>query len=52
MDKMAAYGVSAFIVGFGLWILIVGLASATPVLWACAAVVPLAVGLLSAFGPV
>jgi hypothetical protein len=38
-------------VGFGLWILIVGLSSSAPALWACASLVPIVIGLLSAFGP-
>jgi len=50
MEKAAAYAISAFIVGFGLWILIAGLSSSVPALWICAALIPIAVGLLSAFG--
>ena len=51
MEKAAAYAISAFIV-FGLWILIagLGLSSSVPALWICAALIPIAVGLLSAFG--
>ena len=48
MEKAVAYAISAFIVGFGLWILIAGLSSSTPALWICAALIPVAVGLLSA----
>ena len=33
MPAGAAYAISAFIVGFGLWILIAGLRSSTPALW-------------------
>ena len=51
MGKLAAYAISAFLVGFGLWILIAGLSSSAPALWICAALIPIAVGLLSAFGP-
>ena len=51
MEKVAAYAISALIVGFGLWILIAGLSSSTPALWICAALIPIAVGLISAFGP-
>lgn len=51
MEKAAAYAVSAFIIGFGLWILIAGLGSSAPVLWACGALIPIVVGLLSFFGP-
>jgi hypothetical protein len=51
MDKALAYGISALIAGFGLWILFVGQSSTTPTLWAFAALIPVMVGLLSAFGP-
>ncbi|MCP3470380.1 hypothetical protein NLM33_08605 [Bradyrhizobium sp. CCGUVB1N3] len=51
MNTAVAYAISAFMVGFGLWILIVGLSSSAPVLWACAALIPIAVGLASAIGP-
>jgi hypothetical protein len=51
MDKALAYTISAFIVGFGLWILIAGLSSTAPVLWAFVALIPIVIGLLSAFGP-
>jgi hypothetical protein len=51
MDKALAYVISAFIVGFGLWILIAGLSSAAPPLWAFVALIPIVIGLLSAFGP-
>lgn len=50
MDKAAAYAISALIVGFGVWILVAGLSSSAPVLWICAALIPMAIGLLSAFG--
>jgi hypothetical protein len=50
MEKAAAYAISAFVVGFGLWFLIAGLSSSVPALWICAALIPIAVGLLSAFG--
>jgi hypothetical protein len=49
MEKAVAYAISAFIVGFGLWILAAGLTSSTPALVG-AAVIPIAVGLISAFG--
>jgi len=48
--KATAYAISAFIVGFDLWILIAGLSSCAPALWICAALIPIAVGLLSTFG--
>jgi hypothetical protein len=51
MQKAAAYATSIGIVGFGLWILIAGLSSSAPALWICAALIPIAVGLISAFGP-
>jgi hypothetical protein len=51
MEKALAYAVSAIIVGFGLWILIAGLSSGAPALWICAALIPITIGLLSAFGP-
>jgi hypothetical protein len=50
MEKAVAYVISAFIVGFGLWIFIAGLSSSAPALWICAALIPIAIGLLSAFG--
>jgi hypothetical protein len=50
MEKALAYAISA-IIGFGLWILIAGLTSIAPALWICAAVIPITIGLLSAFGP-
>ena len=51
MDTVLAYAISAFIVGFGVGILIAGLNSGSPVLWACLALIPIVIGLLSAFGP-
>ena len=51
VDKAIAYAISAFIVGFGLWILVGGLNLSTPGLWSGAALVPIAIGLASAFGP-
>ena len=51
MEKAAAYAISAIIVGFGLWILIAGLSSSAPALRICAALLPITIGLLSAFGP-
>jgi hypothetical protein len=38
MEKAAAYVVSAGIVAFGVWI------------WICVALIPVVIGLLSAFG--
>jgi hypothetical protein len=51
MEKAAAYAISAFIVGFGLWILIAGLSSSVPALWICAALIPIAVGAPERFRP-
>ena len=51
MDRAIAYAISAFIVGFGLWILIAGLSSTAPALWAFVALIPIVIGLFSAFGP-
>ena len=51
MDKVAAYAISAFIIGFGPWIIVAGLSSNAPIFWCCVASIPIAVGLWSAFGP-
>ena len=51
MEKATAYAISAYIVSFGLWILIAGLNSGAPALWICAALIPIAIGLLSLFRP-
>jgi hypothetical protein len=51
VTKALAFAISAGIVGFGAWILVAGLSSSSPVLWFCGALVPIAIGLLSAFGP-
>ena len=32
MEKLAAYAISAFIIGFGLWILVAGLSSTSVLL--------------------
>ncbi|WFU37501.1 hypothetical protein QA640_23790 [Bradyrhizobium sp. CB82] len=50
MDKVLGYAISGFIAGFGVWILVAGLSSGVPALWACAALLPIAIGLCSAFG--
>jgi hypothetical protein len=49
MERAIAYVISAGIVGFGVWILIVGLNTIAPAFWACASLIPIAIGLLSAF---
>ncbi|SIO54965.1 hypothetical protein SAMN05443247_07954 [Bradyrhizobium erythrophlei] len=50
MDKAAAYAISALIAGFGVWVLIAGLNSSAPALWICVALIPIAIGVWSAFG--
>ncbi|WGD48597.1 hypothetical protein QA641_23370 [Bradyrhizobium sp. CB1650] len=50
MDRTIAYAISAFIVIFGVGILVAGLSSRSPALWICVAIIPIAIGLLSAFG--
>jgi len=50
MDRAATYAISAGLVGFGVWIAIAGLSSSAPALWICAALIPIAIGLLSLFG--
>ena len=53
MNKAFAYGISALIVGFGLSMLIADLNSAAPAaLWVITALIPIGIGILSAFGPV
>jgi hypothetical protein len=51
MNKALACGISGLIVGFGLWIIVAGLSSASPLLLALVALIPIVIGLLSAFGP-
>lgn len=51
MDKAFAYMISALIVGFGVWIFVAGLSSSSPTWWKLVALVPLTIGLVSAFGP-
>jgi len=50
MGKVAAYVVSAGIVAFGVWVVIAGLSSGAPLLWICLGLIPVVIGLLSAFG--
>ncbi|WP_198031770.1 hypothetical protein [Bradyrhizobium sp. Ec3.3] len=50
MEKVLAYAISGFIVCFGVWILVAALSSSAPALWSCAALLPIAIGLWSAFG--
>lgn len=50
MEKALAYAISALIVGFGVWIFVAGLGSSSPALWTVVGLVPIAIGLISAFG--
>lgn len=51
MDKAVAYAISALLLGFGAWILVVGLSSSSPALWTLVALVPITIGIVSAVGP-
>ena len=51
MEKELAYAISFVILGFGAWIFVTGLSSAAPALWSTTALIPIAIGLLSSFGP-
>ena len=51
MDKALPFAISAAIVGFGCWILIAGLSSTAPAFWTITALIPIVIGLSSAFGP-
>lgn len=51
MEKAVGYAISALIVGFGLWIFVAGLDSNSPSLWTVVGLVPITIGLISAFGP-
>ncbi|WP_271671122.1 hypothetical protein [Bradyrhizobium sp. CCBAU 51627] len=51
MDKALAYAISAVIVGFGAWIFVAGLGSNSPIMWTVVALVPISIGVISAFGP-
>jgi hypothetical protein len=50
MEGTLAYTISAAIVGFGILVFVDGLNSGAPFLSACAALIPFAIGLVSAFG--
>ena len=50
MEKALAYAISFVIIGFGAWIFVAGLYSAAPASLALVALIPIAIGLLSAFG--
>jgi uncharacterized Tic20 family protein len=52
MEKAVAYAISAALVGIGVLILVVGLSSSSPALWVVVALVPITIGIVSAFGPV
>jgi hypothetical protein len=49
MERALAYAISTGIACFGVWILVAGLSSGAPIFWACVALIPLAIGFLSAF---
>ncbi|MET4214671.1 hypothetical protein [Bradyrhizobium sp. LA2.1] len=51
MEKAVAYAISAAIAAFGFWILVFGLSSSSPALWTVVALVPITIGIVSAFGP-
>ena len=51
MEKALAYAISALIVGFGVCIFVAGLGFSSPALWTVVGLVPIAIGLISAFGP-
>ncbi|MGY8637915.1 hypothetical protein RAD15_36135 [Bradyrhizobium sp. 14AA] len=51
MQKAIPYAISGAIVAFGLWIFVTGLSSSSPALWTIVALVPITIGLVSAFGP-
>ena len=50
MAKAPPSATSAIIVGFGVWIFVAGLGSSSPTLWIIVGLVPIAIGLISAFG--
>lgn len=52
MERAVAYAISAALVGIGVLILVIGLSSNSPALWAVVALVPITIGIVSAFGPV
>jgi hypothetical protein len=49
VEKALAYAISAGIAGFGMWILVAGFGSGATLL-SCIALMPIAIGLLSADG--
>jgi hypothetical protein len=51
MEKAVAYAISAALVGTGIVILVIGLSSGSPALWTVVALVPITIGIVSAFGP-
>ncbi len=50
MDRALAFVISAGIVGFGVWIFVACLSSSAPALLTYAALFPIVIGLVSAFG--
>lgn len=51
MEKPVVYDIATLLVGFGVWIRVAGLASSSPALWTIVALVPISIGIVSAFGP-
>jgi hypothetical protein len=50
MEGTLAYTISLGMVGFGIWVFVGGLNAGAPILSACAALIPVAIGLVSAVG--
>ena len=51
MEKAVGHGISALIICFGLSIPVAGLGFSAPMLEICVAVIPIAIGVWSLFGP-
>jgi len=51
MHRAVAYAISTVIVLLGVWIIAAGVSSGSPVLWIVVGLVPIVIGLVSAFGP-
>lgn len=52
MEKAVWYAISALLVGFGAVILIAGLSTSSPALWTIVALIPMTIGIVSAFGSI
>ena len=50
MEGMLAYAISIGLVGFGIWVFVATLNYGAPILSACAALILVAIGLVSAVG--